>query len=63
MTLGFISDYTPEEFYKDKKLYADWDNIGEYIDRYITRPMINLETGSETRDKEYFVPDGDDYEE
>lgn len=63
MTLGFISDYTPEEFYKDKKLYADWDNIGEYIDRHITRPMINLETGSETRDKEYFVPDGDDYEE
>ena len=63
MTLGFISDYTPEEFYKDKKLYADWDNIGEYIDRHITRPMINLETGSEIRDKEYFVPDGDDYEE
>lgn len=63
MTLGFISEYTPEEFYKDKQLYADWDNIGEYIERHITRPMINLETGSDVRDKEYFVPEVDEYEE
>ena len=63
MTLGFISDYTPEEFYQDKELYADWDNIGDYIDRHITRPMINLETGSDIRDKEFFVPEVDEYEE
>ena len=63
MTLGFISDYTPEEFYKDKELYKDWDNIGEYIERHITRPLINLEMGSDIRDKEYFVPEEDDYEE
>lgn len=63
MTLGFISDYTPEEFYQDKELYADWDKIGEYIDRHITRPMINLETGSDVRDKEFFVPEVDEYEE
>lgn len=63
MTLGFISDYTPEEFYQDKELYADWDNIGEYIDRHITRPMMNLETGSDIRDKEFFVPEVDEYEE
>lgn len=63
MTLGFISDYTPEEFYKDKELYADWDKIGDYIERHITRPMINLETGSDIRDKEFFVPEGDEYEE
>lgn len=63
MTLGFISDYTPEEFYKDKELYKDWDNIGEYVERHITRPLINLETGSDIRDKEYFVPEEDDYEE
>lgn len=63
MTLGFISDYTPEEFYKDKHLYEDFDHIGEYIERHITRPMINLETGSNTRDKEYFVPEVDEYEE
>jgi hypothetical protein len=63
MTLGFISDYTPEEFYKDKELYADWDKIGDYIERHITRPMINLETGSDIRDNEFFVPEGDEYEE
>lgn len=63
MTLGFISEYTPEEFYIDKKLYSDNDNIGDYIERHITRPMINLETGSEIRDKEFFVPNGDDYDE
>lgn len=63
MTLGFISDFTPEEFYQDKELYSDWDNIGEYIDRHITRPMINLETGSDVRDKEFFVPEVDEYEE
>lgn len=63
MTLGFISDYTPEEFYGDKKLYKDYDGLGEYVERHITRPMINLETGSDIRDKEYFVPEGDEYEE
>lgn len=63
MTLGFISDYTPEEFYQDKELYADWDKIGEYMERHILRPMMNLETGSDIRDSEYFVPEVDDYEE
>lgn len=63
MTLGFISDYTPEEFYQDKELYADWDKIGEYMERHILRPMMNLETGSDIRDAEYFVPEVDDYEE
>jgi len=63
MTLGFISNYTPEEFYQDQDLYKDYDNIGEYIERHITRPMINLETGSDVRDKEFFVPNEEDYEE
>jgi hypothetical protein len=65
MTLGFISEYTPEEFYLNKELYNDNDNIGDYVERHITRPMINLETGSSTRDTEFFVPDGegDDYDE
>lgn len=63
MTLGFFSEYTPEEFYKDKELYKDHDRLGEYIERHITRPMINLETGSNIRDTEFFVPEGDDYDE
>lgn len=63
MTLGFISEYTPEEFYLNKELYKDNDNIGDYVERHITRPMINLETGSDVRDKEFFVSEGDDYDE
>ena len=64
MTLGLIADFTPEEFYLNKDLYKDNDKIGEYIERHILRPMINLETGSNTRDTEYFVPDEvDEYEE
>lgn len=64
MTLGFISEHTPEEFYLNKHLYEDMDKFGEYLERHVTRPMINLETGSETRDYEYFVPDEeDDYDE
>jgi len=63
MTLGFISDYTPEEFYLDKELYKDGDNIGDYMDRHILRPMINLETGSSVRDKEFFVPETEEYYE
>lgn len=63
MTLGFISEYTPEEFYKDKTLYADYDKLGEYIERHITRPMINLEKGTDIRDFEYFVPEVEDYDE
>lgn len=64
MTLGFFSEFTPEEFYLDKKLFEDMDGFGEYLERHVTRPMINLETGSETRDFEYFVPnEEDDYDE
>lgn len=60
MTLGLISDFTPEEFYLDKELYKDMDKIGEYMERHILRPMINLETGNSIRDKEFFVPDDED---
>ena len=63
VTLATISQFTPEEFYKDKKLYEDYDEIGNYFERHVCRPMENLMTGSETRDKEFFVPEnGDDYE-
>lgn len=63
MTLGFISDYTPEEFYKEQTLYQDYDKFGDYIERHITRPMMNLKTGDDVRDSEFFVPEVDEYEE
>lgn len=63
VTLQTISQFTPEEFYKDKKLYSDWDEIGEYFERHVCRPMENIMTGSDIRDKEYFVPENGDEDE
>ena len=37
-----ISQYTPEEYYKDKKLYEDFDGIGEYFAEHVERPLENL---------------------
>lgn len=59
VTLATISQYTPEEFYKDKQLYEDWDELGDYYDRHICRPMKNLMFDEDIRDKEFYVPDGD----
>ena len=63
VTLATISQYTPEEFYKDKTLFEDWDEIGDYFERHVCRPMENIMTGSETRDKEFFVPENSGGEE
>lgn len=63
VTLAVISQYTPEEYYKDKKLYKDFDGLGDYIKRFITRPLRNLQHGTVDRDEEYCVKDKDDYEE
>lgn len=52
-----ISQYTPEEYYKDKKLYRDFDGIGDYITRFMLRPLKNLQFGTTDRDKEFFVDD------
>lgn len=63
VTLATISQYTPEEYYKDKELYKDFDKIGEYFDRFVKRPLRNLMSGTTDRDSEYFVKDGDDIDE
>lgn len=58
-----IAQYTPEEYYKDKKLYKDHDGFRDYIDRFVLRPIRNLMFGSQDRDPEYCVKDeGDEYE-
>jgi len=63
VTLAAISQYTPEEYYKDKSLYQDFDNIGGYFDRFVKRPLKNLMFGSNERDSEFYVKeDGDSYE-
>lgn len=59
LTLGVgietIEKYTPAEYYKNKELFKDHDNIGNYIERFLYRPLRNLMTGTKDRDIEYFV--------
>lgn len=57
VTLSVIAQYTPEEYYKDKKLYDDFDGLGSYFTRFVRRPLKNLMTGSTERDKEFYVKD------
>ena len=55
-----IEEFTPAEYYKDKKLFADADGIGEYCKRFIFRPLKNLLTGTKEMDAEYSVSGDDD---
>ena len=57
VTLATVSQYTPEEYYKDNALYKDFDGIGDYFTRFVKRPLKNLMTGSTERDSEYYVKD------
>lgn len=60
VTLEIISKYTPEEFYKDKDLYKDFDGIGELMERHVYRPLRNLEHNEQVQDPEFNI--GDDNE-
>lgn len=55
--MGLISKYTPEEYYKDQNLYRNFGNIGDYFERFLLRPLKNLQYGTSERDKEYYVSD------
>lgn len=54
-----IEEYTPAEYYKNKTLFKDNDNIGGYIDRFLLRPLRNLIHGTSDRDYEYSIKDDD----
>lgn len=57
-----IEEYTPAEYYKNKSLFADFDNIGDYFTRFVLRPLKNLMFGTTDRDEEFCVKDGDEDE-
>lgn len=62
VTIATIEKYTPAEFYKDQKLYKDFDGIGGIIKRFFTRPLKNLQFGTNEQDDEYSIQDGDEDE-
>lgn len=55
-----IERYTPAEYYKDKSLYRDFDGIGDYMQRFVLRPLRNLMHGTKDRDFEFYVKDEED---
>lgn len=55
-----VAQFTPEEYYKDKKLYQDFDKIGEYFERFVLRPLRNLQHGTKDRDPEFCVKEESD---
>lgn len=40
--IKMIEENEPAEYYKDKELFADYDNLGQYCEDYITRPLLNF---------------------
>jgi hypothetical protein len=59
-----IEKYRPAEYFEDKKIYFDFDKIGEYFQRFTLRPLKNLLTGSRDFDKEFSIEEdnGEDNE-
>lgn len=57
-----IEKYTPAEYYKNKNLFKDHDNIGDYFTRFVLRPLRNLQHGTQDRDEEFYVKDESDDE-
>jgi len=55
--ISMIETYTPAEYYKDKTKYKDFFGIGDYIERYMFRPLKNLLTGSKVPEKEHWIGD------
>lgn len=51
--LANIEEYTPAEYYADKTKYRDFFGIGDYLKRFIYRPLKNWLTGSKEKDKEF----------
>jgi hypothetical protein len=60
MMAKLVEESTPAEYYKDKTLFKDFDNIGAYIKKYITRPLKNFATGS--RDFNVTTDDSAEYD-
>lgn len=58
-----IEQYKPAEYFKDKKIYMDFDGIKEYFERFILRPMKNLLIGTRDFDKEFMIEDENESKE
>lgn len=56
--IKIIEENEPADYYKDKELFKDFDNIDFYFKKYVTRPLKNFITQS--RDFNVDTEDSDD---
>jgi hypothetical protein len=56
-----IEETEPAEFYKDKKLFSDVDNIDSYLQKFLIRPLKNFVLGA--RDFNINDDEMDEYED
>ena len=59
VSIETIERFTPAEYYKNKRKYADFDGLGEYVDRHMRRPLDNLQNNKSERDYEFYIGDQD----
>lgn len=52
-----VEEYTPADYYRNKELFKDADGVKDYFSRFVLRPLKNLITGQDERDKEFSVPE------
>ena len=57
--IKLIEETEPAEYYADKTMFKDFDNIGFYFEKYVTRPLKNFVMGSRDFNVET-EKDGDD---
>jgi len=55
LTLSTMIQLSPDEYYKDKTLYKDFDGFDDYVKRHVFRPLKNAECGTNEDDSEFFV--------
>lgn len=55
-----IEKHCPAEDYKDRKKYRDMDGMGDYLERFVFRPMKNWLTGSKDADEEFSIGGDED---
>ena len=58
-----IEETEPAEFYKDKDLFKDFDNLAWYFEKYLRRPLKNFITGSRDFNVDIGNDDDDEYDD
>jgi len=55
-----IETMSPAEYFKDKKIFSDHDQMDEYYTRFIDRPTNNLINGTNIMDEEFSIKVNED---